>query len=212
MRIYDLTLPLRAGMIAFPGDPEFGLRPVSAIADGGAYNLSQLTMGSHTGTHVDPPAHYIQGGPTVEMLPLERLMGPCVVLDLRGCRRIGRAELAAAGLAGQRRVLLRTDNGDLLEQGVFAKSYAALSEAGARFLLEAGVELLGVDYLTPEDHADGDSPLHRLLLGAGVIIVECLRLGHVPPGDYELICLPLPVQGGDGAPARVVLRELADQR
>lgn len=206
MKYLDITLPLRPGMIAFPGDPVFAMEPVSSLAAGDACNLARLTMASHGGTHVDPPAHYLPGAPTVEALELERLIGPATVLDLRGGRRIDRASLQRAGFTGQKRVLLKTDNGPLLDADVFRDDYACLELDGARFLVEAGVWLVGVDYLSVEDHADGGSPVHELLLGAGVIIVECLRLGQAPAGDYELLCLPLLITGADGAPARVVLR------
>jgi arylformamidase len=205
-RFHDVTLPLRDGGVTFPGDPpiEFGVH--SALDRGDPANVSRLALGSHSGTHVDAPRHFLGGGEPVDRLALDRLVGPAVVLDLTGGRGdIGARELAGHDLAGRRRVLLRTGNGARLRRGEFVPDYRALTPEGAGFLLEQNVELVGVDSLSIERFEAEDYPVHRLLLGRGVVIVEGLDLSEVDPGLYELICLPLRLHELDGAPARVVL-------
>ena len=207
-RVHDVTLPLRAGGVVYPGDPAIRIGVHSAIARGDPANVSTLALGSHSGTHVDAPSHFLSGGDTVDRLPLERLVGPAVVLDVsRGAGGIGAEELAEHDLADRRRVLLRTGNADLLRRGEFSPQYRVLTLDGVRYLLDRGVELVGVDTLSVEEFGSADFPVHRLLLGEGVVIVEGLDLSAVPAGRYGLICLPLWLAGLDGAPARAVLTE-----
>ncbi|MFH0822596.1 MAG: cyclase family protein, partial [Pseudomonadota bacterium] len=155
--------------------------------------------------HVDPPAHYITGGATVDQIPLSVLIGPGVVLDLRGVKSIGRAELQGASLEGCPRVLLKTDNGPRLEQSTFFEDYVHLTRDGAEYLLENNVVLVGIDYLSIENYDNVGAPVHRALLEAGVLVVEGVRLSEVPAGPCNVYCLPLRVFGGDGAPARVIV-------
>lgn len=205
-RIYDVTLPLREGAATFPGDPPIRLGVHSAIERGDPANVSTLAFGSHTGTHVDAPRHFLRQGETVDHLALSRLVGPAVVLDLSdGQGDIGARELAGQDLGGSSRVLLRTGNGERLRRGEFAADYRALTPEGAGFLLDHGVELVGVDSLSIERFGSEEYPVHHLLLGRGVVIVEGLDLSEVAAGRYRLICLPLRLDGLDGAPARVVL-------
>lgn len=207
-RFHDVTLPLRVGSAVYPGDPPIRIGVHSAIARGDPANVSTLALGSHSGTHVDAPSHFLSGGDTVDRLPLERLVGPAVVLDVsRGAGGIGAEELAGHDLADRGRVLLRTGNADLLRRGEFSPGYRALTLGGARYLLDRGVGLVGVDTLSVEGFGSADFPVHRLLLGEGVVIVEGLDLSTVPAGRYGLICLPLGLVGLDGAPARAVLTE-----
>jgi len=207
-RCHDVTLPLRGGGAVYPGDPAIRIGVHSAIAQGDPANVSTLALGSHSGTHVDAPSHFLSGGDTVDRLPLERLVGPAVVLDVsRGAGGIGVEELAEHDLANRSRVLLRTGNADLLRRGEFSPDYRALTPAGGRYLLDRGVELVGVDTLSIEEFGSADFSVHRLLLGEGVVIVEGLDLSAVRAGRYGLICLPLRLAGLDGAPARAVLTE-----
>jgi arylformamidase len=208
-RFYDITLPIAEGMLVYPDDPDVRVRPYSRIADGEDANVTELAFGSHTGTHVDAARHFIDGAQAVDALPLERLIGPARVVQIpRDVRAIGARELREAGIDGERRVLLKTRNEVLLDRSDFQKDFAYLTGDGARYLLDAGVQLVGIDYLSVEAF-DADEPVaHRALLEQEVIIVEGVDLRDVPPGRYELVCLPLRVTGIDGAPVRAVLRTL----
>ena len=204
--VYDVSRPLHDGGTIYPGDPEIRFRPHASIARGDAANVSSLALGSHSGTHIDAPSHFIPGGETVDRVPLERLIGPAVVLDLPDAgAAVGAAELAREDLRGQRRVLLRTRNSALPAGTGFTPAYCALALDGAEYLLKHGVELVGIDALSIEAFGSEDYPVHHLLLGRGVVIVEGLDLSAVPAGLYRFICLPLRLAGLDGAPARVVL-------
>ena len=197
--VIDISLSIGAGQTVWPGDPPVLVEPVSRVEAGDVAAVSRLTLGTHTGTHVDPPAHFLAGGATVDELPLDVLVGPAVVADLTGGAPIDAARLEALRLpAGTVRLLLKT-------QGT--ASTGALTPDGAAWLVEQGVRLVGVDTLSIEPATD-DYPVHRCLLGAGVIIVEGLDLSGAAPGGYRLVCLPLRIAGGDGAPARAVLLPL----
>ena len=191
MQIIDVSVPVRPGMITYPGDPEVRLDRVSSIADGDAANLSRLDLGVHSGTHVDAPLHFVDGGASVETLPLDVLVGPCVVVEGLD---------AAAVPAGAERVLFKTRNSRLWEREEFAEDFVALDAEAARALVAGGVRLVGIDYLSI-----GDEEAHRILLGAGVVVVEGLDLREVEPGEYRLVCAPLKLVGAEGAPARVLL-------
>jgi arylformamidase len=206
MVLYDATLPLREGMVVFPGDPAFRMAPFFDRAKGDPFNLALLSMGTHIGTHVDPPAHYLDGGITVDKIPLEVLVGPGVVLDMRGKARIDRQALDASALGDHPRLLLKTDNGPWLLEGAFREDSVHLTEDGASLLVERGVKLVGIDWLSIERYQNPGAPVHRTLLRAGILVVEGVHLLDVPPGPCEVICLPLRIEGGDGAPARVIVR------
>jgi arylformamidase len=191
VRIIDVSVPIRPGMITYPGDPEVRLERVSSIADGDIANLSRLDLGVHSGTHVDAPLHFVDGGASVETLPLDVLVGPCVVVDGLD---------AAAVRRGSERVLFKTPNSRLWERDEFSENFVALDGEAARALVSRGVRLVGIDYLSI-----GDEEAHRVLLGAGVVAIEGLDLREVEPGDYRLVCAPLKLEGAEGAPARVLL-------
>jgi len=194
----DISVPVRPGMIIYPGDPTVSLERVMSIADGGMCNLSRLELGVHTGTHVDAPVHFIDGAPAAESLPLDVLIGPARVVDLTGAERLDAA--AFDGLELGERILLKTRNSELWAQDSFSEDHVGLTESGAKALVAGGVRLVGIDYLTI-----GDEDAHHVLLGAGVVAVESLDLRGAEPGEYELICAPLKLVGSDGAPARVLL-------
>ena len=206
MQLYDATLAIHEKMAVFPGDPPFKKEPVFQIQTGDDFNLTRITMGTHLGTHVDPPAHFIENGATVDQLSLETLVGPGVVADLRGCSQIDRRALEKASIADYKRVLMKTDNGPLLLESSFHKDYVQLTEDGARYLVERKVCLVGIDYLSIEHHENPGSPVHPLLLEAGVLVAEGVHLLEIPPGEYEIFCLPLKIKSADGAPARILLR------
>ncbi len=181
------------------------VEPVLRIDVGDEANVSALSFSSHCGTHIDVPRHCFEDGLSVDQLPLTLLIGRAVVVAVHGVKAIGREQLKRLPLKGEERVLLKTDNSFSGDSEAYSTECAYLTEDGAEFLLEAGVKLVGIDSLSIEKH-DGDGSVHRLLLRNDVLIVEGLRLEEVAAGYYELICLPLKLADGDGAPVRAVLR------
>jgi arylformamidase len=205
-RLLDISVPLASGMITFPGNPEFELQPIKRIAEGGSANVSRLVLGTHTGTHVDAPKHFFDGGAGVEALPLDLLIGRARVIQVRRRGGITQEDLATAGLREDLRVLLKTQNSAFWKDQDFRQDFTHLTESAARYLVEQGVKVIGIDYLSIEQFKKPGAPAHRALLSEGVIIIEGLNLADVDAGMYEMYCLPLPVRGGDGSPARVVLK------
>jgi arylformamidase len=203
--LIDISVPVQPGMVTYPGDPAVSLERVVAIADGGVCNLSRLDFGVHSGTHVDAPVHFIEGAPGAEELPLDPLVGEAVVVDATALDGPIDAEAlrSCSVPEGAERVLLKTRNGRLWAREEFTRDFIRLDGAGARWLVDRGVRLIGLDYLSI-----GDQEAHRVLLGAGVVPLEGIDLRDVEPGWYELLCLPLKVVGADGAPARALLRPL----
>ena len=195
MEIFDVSVPVHPGMVTYPGDPTVKLERVSAIADGAVANISRLDFGVHTGTHVDAPLHFIDGAPGTDQLPLDVLVGPARVIEATSLDAEGLAEAELA-----ERVLLKTSNSELWSRDEFADDFVSLTEDGARLLVERGVRLIGIDYLSV-----GDEGAHHVLLEAGVVAIEGLDLRGVDPGEYQLVCAPLKLVGSDGAPARVFL-------
>lgn len=206
MTLIDISLSIQPGMATYEGDPGVQITPHFRIARGDPANVSILSLGSHTGTHLDAPAHFLDGAATLDQLPLDVLIGPALVAEVPADRPIGRRALERLGLNRHRRLLLKTRNSALWARGRFTRDYVSLALDGARYLVEQGIQLVGIDSLSIEAfHAPG-YPVHRHLLGAGVVILEGLNLAGVQPGVYELLCLPLPVKDVDGAPCRAILR------
>jgi arylformamidase len=205
-KIYDITMGIHDGMLVYPGDPGVGVRRVKKIEDNSSANISEYCMGSHTGTHVDPPFHFDPSGSTVEALPLDAMIGEAVVVQARG-EYIDRKFIEGASIPDAARVLFKTRNSALGLEPPFREDFTHLTLDAAEYLVERGVRLVGIDYLSVEKFHSKDHAVHRLFLDNGVVIVEGLDLSNVEPGRYELICMPLKVVGGDGAPARAVLIE-----
>jgi arylformamidase len=203
MSLIDISVPIRPAMPIYDRNPGVRLERALSIPRGDAANVSLLELGVHTGTHVDAPLHFFEGGGDAAALPLEPLVGPAYVADGAAITRaVDAAALDACGIPpGAERVLLKTANGRLWEQDEFTRDFVRLDGSGARLLVERGVRLVGIDYLSI-----GDEEAHRVLLDAGVVAVEGLDLREAAVGWYELICLPLNVPDSDGAPARAVLR------
>lgn len=206
MRIYDVSVPLSPALAGYPGDPAIEIIPVAQLARGDVANVSRVTLSSHSGTHLDAPRHFFAQGTTVDALDLEILLGPARVCTLTSATHITADDLRSLPLEGVKRVLFKTTNGALWDLPGFRTNYVALTASAARLLVDMGVQLVGIDYLSVDAFARQDFPVHRLLLGAHVLILEGLDLRAVPPGDYELVVLPLRLQDGDGAPARAILR------
>jgi arylformamidase len=205
MRIHDITMPLSEELPAYPGDPRVVISSCCSIAGGASANVSNISFCTHSGTHLDPPRHFSDSGLPVDEIPLDTLVGKALVVEVYGTKEIGPKELERLRIKGVPRLLLKTDNSEFWKDSEFREDFAALSVEGARFVVEAGVKLVGIDYLSVEKFK-GDGEVHRILLDNGVVILEGVDLSEVEPGEYELICLPLKIKGGDGAPVRALLR------
>lgn len=207
MSIIDISVPLQNGIVVWPGDVPLSLERRRFLERDGA-NVSVLNLSLHTGTHVDPPLHFVAGGATVDQLPLDALIGPADVIDLSGLDLITAADLERQELpADCQRLLLRTRNSEYWARGdtVFHEDYVALSSDAAQWVVDRGLRLVGIDYLSIEPFRLPGHPIHQTLLRAGVVALETINLADVRPGRYQLVCLPLRIAGGDGSPARAVL-------
>lgn len=208
MPIFDITLPVSNALPVWPGDPAIHFYRVADVNAGDVCTLSRLDSGSHIGTHLDAPRHFIKNGRPVDQLELDVLIGPCRVVHVPDAEVIDAALLDALQLpADTTRLLFRTRNSNLWarpDSGIFRTDYVGVDPSGAEWIVEHGLRLVGIDYMSIAPFADTIRP-HQILLGAGVIVVENLNLSGVEPGAYQLICLPLKMQDGDGAPVRAVL-------
>ena len=211
MALYDLSVAVRARMPVYPGDPAIDIDTPIALAKGDAANVSRLRLGAHTGTHVDAPAHFLADGRHVIDLPLEALIGEARVVEVPdSVTAIGPAHVTEAMLMGAERVLFKTRNSSFWTDEHFRHDFTFITPDAARGLVAAHVRLVGIDYLSVEQFKSANHDTHRVLLADDVVIIEGLDLSGIVPGVYELFCLPLKLAdgAGDGAPARVVLRDL----
>ena len=209
MRTYDISLTISADLPVWPGDPAVELERVAKMEDGSRYNLTHLKMSAHVGTHVDAPFHFLGGDSlTIDKLPLNQLTGRAYVQHLPDDVKLITADiLQHADIPPRtRRLLFKTRNSALWAQpdGKFHADFTALSPDAAQYLVERGIRLVGVDYLSVAPFKEG-GPTHEILLKAGIVIIEGLNLSEVSQGRYTLYCLPLKLAGSDGAPARAIL-------
>ena len=206
MKLIDVSVPLDAQLPTYPHNTPYTLEPIKRVARGDSSNVSTLHMSTHTGTHVDAPRHFFDDGAGTEALPLELLVGRARVIQIDSRTGIAAEDLRAIDLSDDIRVLIKTHNSQLWGSPEFHTDYVGVTESGAKHLVEHGIKVVGVDYLSVEQFKNPGAPAHHVLLGAGTIVIEGLDLRDVDPGLYEMFCLPLRVVGSDGAPARVVLR------
>jgi arylformamidase len=248
-KFIDISVLLKPDSVTWPGDPVFHREAAASILDGDSCNVSQISMGSHSGTHIDAPSHYFEGAASIDQLLLETLVGEALVVDLTrsgestgeaggesaGRRagepnyaennsgnanicaksiivessdmKIAASDLEQIDLNGITRLLLKTPNSSLYARNCFTERYAYLTPDAAKYLVESGIGLVGIDYLSIDPPECSDA--HLILLEAGVVILETIDLSGVESGRYELLCLPLKIEGSDGAPARALLRRLA---
>jgi len=207
MKIYDVTVPISVRTPIYAGDPSAIVESAKRLAAGDSANVSKLSFGAHTGTHVDAPNHFIDGTRRVDALDLNKLIGPCRIICVPD--DVTTIEPEHFGdLSGVDRVIFKTKNSAFWNDNEFHSDFAHLSPTAGLKLVELDVKLVGIDYLSIEKFHSGDHAVHKALLGAEIVILEGLDLREVEPGDFELICLPLKYIGGegDGAPARVILR------
>jgi arylformamidase len=205
----DVSLPIGPDLLVWPGDPPVDVVPRLLISNGDPANVSELRIGTHTGTHVDPPNHFVEGSGGIDAVPIDILMGQGIVVDARHLNGpiepddFEKLEIPASA----RRVLLRTANSDLWKTSPvrFPDRYACLTPESAQMVVDRGIQLIGVDFLSVEQKGATGHPVHHILLENGVVIVEGLNLSEAEPGAYTLVCLPLKIVDGDGGPARALL-------
>lgn len=212
MKIHDISLTTSPRTLTWEGTEQgLSVQWVARLGEPGAVcNLSVFTNGTHTGTHLDAPLHFVPGGASVEALDVNVLVGPAQVVEIYRRDQITAADLAQAGIApGTERVLFKTDNTrrGWLHDGVFHPDYVGVAPSGAQWLVTHGVRLVGVDYLSVGPYGPINVETHRILLGAGVVVVETLVLDEVGAGDYTLLALPPKFDGLEGSPCRCLLME-----
>lgn len=205
MKAYDVTAPLSPNTPVWPGDPTPEIVRAPSVGDG-ALCLTRMNLGTHTGTHVDAPLHLLADGLSVDALPIEILLGKVRVVEIAAREGIERQELEALDLRDDLRLLIKTRMSGQMRIPQFQADYVFLTADAAQYLVQVGLKLVGIDYLSVDRYGSTDFPAHRTLLGAGVILVEGLDLSEVEPGEYDMVCLPIRLAGADGAPARVILR------
>jgi arylformamidase len=205
-KIYDISVPISNNMIVFPGDPKPEIKPMLQIEKGDAANVSKICMGTHTGTHVDPPIHFVTGGDTIDRLPLTYTVGKCDVID------VGDADAVDVNVVKQADikhsiVLFKTRNSQLWAGRVFEEKFVYITPDAAEYLVNKQVHTIGIDFLSVEEFGSSDARTHHIFLENSVVLIEGLNLERVPVGKYFLVCLPLKIEQGDGGPARAVLIE-----
>jgi arylformamidase len=200
-------------MVHWPGDPPVQIKRVHDLDRGDSHNLSEISMGSHTGTHMDAPLHFLQKGISIDRMPLDATVGRARVIEIQDNESIKREELLSHRIRRGERILFKTRNSSRVWQtGTFVEDFVFISNEAAHFLVECGVRAIGIDYLSIGGFKRGGSEVHRTLLQGGVWIIEGLDLSSVSPGRYELICLPLKLEQADGAPARAILRPIRGKK
>src|SRR5258706_724276 len=205
--IYDVSVPLTNSTPVWPTDPPLRLASLTHVSSDKSHtvHVTNIEMGSHTGTHIDVPWHFIENGRRLNEIPLETLMGPATVFEIPSVRSIAAANVASLPLDGVERVLFKTDNSNHWTDGRFNEDFIYLEPEAAQILVDHGVKLVGIDYLSIDKFHSEKHPSHFVLLGSNVVIVEGLNLLNVPAGKYQMTALPLNLQDVDGAPTRVIL-------
>ena len=205
--IIDISVPLSPALPVWPGEKHLSITQAASMKNEADYNLTRLAMGSHTGTHIDAPLHFVDGGKTTAEIPLEKLVGPCQVVDFTGKNKITATDLESMNLeTGVEKLLFKTGNSRLWDYmgHSFFEDFCALTADAAQWVVDRGIHLVGIDYLSIQLFNDPPDT-HVILLSNEVVIVESLDLRQVGPGKYRLICLPLKIEGVEGTLARAVL-------
>jgi len=206
MKIYDVSLPIKNNMLVWPGDTGVRIKTLATVKKDGI-GKSFFSFGSHTGTHIDAPSHFLDTDLSIDKISPEKLIGDCRVIDLTNLKKqeISIKDISRFSIKRNDRILLKTGNSSLLFGKEFPKNYVYLSLAGAKFLADKKINLVGTDFLGIEKKGNPNHPTHKALLEAGIVLVEGLDLREVPQGSYQIFCLPLRMVGADGSPARVIL-------
>jgi len=207
-RVYDISPPLSPNLPVYPGQPNFQKRSLLSLARGERANIIEMTLTSHTGTHVDSPNHFIDHMETIDRVPLHKTVGRARLFELEVSEKIDASDVERLPIEPGVIVLFKTRNSKLWEDKEFRKDYVFITKEAAEVLRDRNVAAVGFDYIVPDELGNFKRPVHHILFRKGIILIEGLNLSNVPAGDYFLICLPLKIEGGDAAPARAVLVEL----
>ncbi len=203
----DITLPVKPGMLRWPGDALVRVRKIKEMNKGAGNNLSSISLGSHAGTHMDAPLHFFANGKSLDKMPIEAVIGPARVVEIKDEECVKVSELARFNFRKGERILIKTRNSCFIKERSFRKNFVYISLPAAKYIVSRGVMTVGVDYLSVGGFKKDGPEVHRTLLGAGIWIIEGLDLTKVRSGKYNLFCLPLKTTGLEGAPARVVVRK-----
>jgi arylformamidase len=205
----DVSVPLRSGMVHWPDNPPIYIERMLDIERGDVCNVSKLSLGAHTGTHIDAPLHFLHDGKAIDDMPLTATIGTARVLAIGDAESIKARELEGHRIQPGERILFKTQNSARCwGTDEFVEDFVYISNEAARYLVAAGAQTVGVDYLSVGGYRVDGAEIHQTLLGAGIWLIEGLNLSAVEPGTYELLCLPLRIEGVDGAPARAILRRI----
>jgi arylformamidase len=202
----DISVTIKSGMVHWPGDPAVSIRRIKDRDKGAAANLSLISMGSHTGTHIDAPSHFIPKGPSIDNISLDAMIGPARVIEVQDRECIKEAHLRKCRIRCKERILFKTRNSQYRSGAAFKKNFVYISLEAAHYLAAKGVRAVGIDYLSVGGYYKDGVQVHQVLLGGGICVIEGLNLSQVQPGNYDLICLPLKILNGDGAPARAIIQ------
>jgi arylformamidase len=203
----DISVPIKSGMVHWPDNPEVRVDKMLDMDRGDICNVSVLSLGSHTGTHMDAPLHFINGAKGLDRMPLDATIGPCRVIEIQDREAVKVEEIANQKIKAGERILFKTRNSkNAWKTDNFDEDFIFISKEAAAFLAKARVMTVGIDYLSVGGFKKDGVETHRALLGAGIWIIEGLNLARIKPGKYELCCLPIKVLNSDGAPARALLR------
>ena len=203
MKIIDISLPIEEGIVTYPGDAQFSKTPVCTIERSGC-NMTKLILGTHTGTHIDAPFHFLKDGNSIDQIPLSHFIGQAQVIEVNE-QEINSTIIKKQLKDGVERVLFKTRNSERYKEKGFSKNYTYLTEDGAVFLTRSGIKLVGIDYLSIERFGTPDFRVHKILFQANICVLEGINLSEVDPGIYTLVALPLRLKGLDGSPVRAVL-------
>ena len=206
-KLYDISVQLGAGSIDYPGDPPFHREQTWSIDEHSAYSLSTITMSVHSGTHLDSPAHFIPHGKSIDRYAVEEFVLSARVVNIENPSIIDLPELEECSLVHGEAILFRTENSrqGRCRSGVFSDYYVHLSARAAQYCVDAGVPLIGIDYISVDRADDEDYPVHRVILGSGRLILEGIDLETVPTGRYVLVCVPLNIKDAEASPVRALL-------
>lgn len=207
-KLIDISYPYDVGMVVYPGNPEFNIEKIRAFEKGDNFAITGFSLGSHTGTHIDAPAHMIEGGQTIDELPLEAMNGSAKVIDFTNKKDISAADIEMANIESDSIVLFKTDNSFCFQEDGTLDEYVTLTYDAAELLAKKNIKTVGVDYMTierPKRKRVANKSVHSSLLSKGILIIETLNLKDVEAGDYMIHCFPLNIIGADGCPVRVVL-------
>jgi arylformamidase len=205
--LYDISVILGEESIDYPGDTPYVKETICTIKDSGIYDLSKLEMSTHSGTHIDTPAHFIKGAGTLDSYTVQDFILPAQVVAIEDKEAIRSAELKNLDIETGKAILFKTDNSvsGRCKSGVFSKDFVYLTEEASEYCVELNCLLVGIDYITIERYGDDVFPAHRKILGNNILVLEGINLKGIPPGKYTLMCLPLRIKGAEASPVRAIL-------